>query len=183
VRHADAITLIRAAVTPGGVWADLGAGSGTFTRALASLLGAGGVVYAVDRDASALRDIERAPQQDRSGAADIRTIVADFTADFELPDLDGVVIANALHFVPYARQAAVLARVAAAAKSGAPIIVIEYDRRASNPWVPYPVNKDAFSALAHSAELGEPTLLATRPSRFSGSIYSVVVRRPGEHRR
>jgi hypothetical protein len=39
---ADAMALVRPAVaTAGGTWADLGAGGGTFTRALAALLGAG----------------------------------------------------------------------------------------------------------------------------------------------
>ena len=107
----EAVALIGAAVMDvGGTWADLGAGTGTFTRALASLIGASGVVYAVDQDAHALRTLSRAPQ-DAANAA-IRTVVGDFTEAVELPPLDGVVLANALHFVPYADQARVLRQVA-----------------------------------------------------------------------
>src|SRR5262245_4114906 len=60
VEAGDAIALIRGAVTrPGGLWADLGAGSGMFTRALATLVGPGGTVYAVDNDPGALRELDR----------------------------------------------------------------------------------------------------------------------------
>ena len=49
----DAVQLIAPAVPAGGRWADLGAGRGTFTAALARLLGPGGTVYAIERDATA----------------------------------------------------------------------------------------------------------------------------------
>ena len=54
--HADHVALLRPAVWPGGgTWADIGAGEGAFTLALADLLGPGGRIVAVDRDARALR--------------------------------------------------------------------------------------------------------------------------------
>jgi SAM-dependent methyltransferase len=174
----EAIALVRGAVTKtGGTWADLGAGTGTFTRALASLLGPGGTVYAVDRDARALRALERSASRASESGAAIRTLVGDFTAPMKLPPLDGALLANALHFVPYDRQAEVLGRVAASVANGGPVVVVEYDRRGPNPWVPYPIALAAFAALARDAGLGEPALLATTPSRFSGSIYSVVASR------
>ena len=61
------------------VWADLGCGGGTFTRALAACLPAGSHIQAVDRDASALR---RIPTQ--LGEVAVSTLVHDFTAD-DLP--------------------------------------------------------------------------------------------------
>jgi precorrin-6B methylase 2 len=63
---ADRVALIRPGVErPGGdppreTWADLGAGSGAFTQALASLVGPGAVIYALDRDERALRSLEGA---------------------------------------------------------------------------------------------------------------------------
>ena len=56
--HADHVGLLRPAVEPGGTWADIGAGEGAFTLALADLLGPGGRIVAVDRDAHALRTNE-----------------------------------------------------------------------------------------------------------------------------
>ena len=103
--------------------------------------------------------------------------MGDFTALVDLPELDGVVIANALHYVPYEHQASVLAGIASRVKAGGTMVVVEYDRRDANRWVPYPITFDAFRTLARDAGLTEPLLLATRPSRYSGAIYSAVVRR------
>jgi predicted RNA methylase len=58
VNTRDAVALIRDAIPQrGGTWADLGAGEGTFTRALVELLGSDSRIYAVDRDASAVAAI------------------------------------------------------------------------------------------------------------------------------
>lgn len=172
----DAVALIaRGVEKDGGVWADLGAGSGTFTHALASLLGPSGTVYAVDRNPSSLRHLSGAMKGQRR--ATIRTVVGDFTAALDLPRLDGVVLANSLHYVPYPNQANVLRRIASLLADDAPLVIVEYDRRAANQWVPYPVTPAALAQVAHEAGLGEPVMLATRPSRYSGRIYSALVRR------
>jgi ubiquinone/menaquinone biosynthesis C-methylase UbiE len=174
----EAIALIGAAVTEaGGTWADLGAGAGTFTRALASLLGPAGVVYAVDRDANALRALARASARDPASAV-IRTVVGDFTEPVELPTLDGVVLANALHFVPYAEQPHVLQRIVPLLVERAPLVIVEYERRVANRYVPFPITFDALGTLARECALDAPRLLATRPSRYQGTIYSAVLRRP-----
>jgi len=56
----DAVALLGGAVPRGpAVWADLGAGAGTFTRALAELLGPEARIYAVDRDPRAVAALER----------------------------------------------------------------------------------------------------------------------------
>jgi len=176
VEQSTATALIGAAVTDaGGTWADLGAGGGTFTRALASLLGPTGVVYAVDRDANALQALSRASAR-HSGSAAIRTMVGDFTDPLELPPLDGVLLANALHFVPYPEQARALGHIARRLEGGGPMVIVEYERSVANPYVPFPVTFDALATLAKDAGLGSPQLLATHPSRYQGSIYSAIVR-------
>src|SRR5882672_7646537 len=106
--HADHVALLRPAVTPGGTWADIGAGTGAFTLALADLLGPGGRIIAVDRDAGALAEAMGAVSQ-RFPQVRIEAIPADFTRPLTgLPPLDGLVAANSLHFVPRDRQAAVI---------------------------------------------------------------------------
>ena len=51
----EMLGLIRGGVdAPGGTWADLGAGTGNFTRVLGELLGPRGTIYAVDRDRKAI---------------------------------------------------------------------------------------------------------------------------------
>lgn len=174
--HDEAIALIGAGVVKrGGPWADLGAGSGTFTHALASLLGTGGVVYAVDRDAASLRRVSNEAKDD--SRAEIRTIVGDFTKPLELPRLDGVVLANSLHYVPYADQPELLRRIARLLADDGSLIIVEYDRRSANQWVPYPISPAALANVARKAGLGPLTPLATRPSRYSGTMYSVSIAR------
>lgn len=176
VEQHDAITLIRHAIREtGGTWADLGAGSGTFTRALASLLGIDATVYAVDRDGSSLRSLARGAS--REHGAEVRTVTGDFTKQLDLPPLDGVLLANALHFVPYADQPRVIRQIVSSLDDSAPIVVVEYERRSANPYVPYPITFDAFASLCGECGLRTPEQLATRPSRYQGSIYSAVVRR------
>src|SRR5262245_12950400 len=77
VRLRDAIALLRPAVSATrGTWADLGAGTGTFTLALAELLGPGGRVFAVDRDGRALAQLRAAAA--RNQHAGIEIVQADF---------------------------------------------------------------------------------------------------------
>lgn len=107
MKPSEAESLISAGVRHrGGVWADLGAGSGTFTRALAGLLSEHGVVYAVDLDGRALAANRGQPEP---GVAEIVPLLGDFREVLALAELDGVVMANSLHFVPAAQQAGVLA--------------------------------------------------------------------------
>jgi ubiquinone/menaquinone biosynthesis C-methylase UbiE len=107
VDHSDHVSLLRAGIptpTPAAVWADIGAGEGAFTLALADLLGPGASVIAVDRDGRAL-----AANAARVGASFPGTMLSRLTADFRqplaLPALDGLVAANSLHFVPRHDQA------------------------------------------------------------------------------
>jgi len=174
----DAGALLRAAVpsADGETWADLGAGTGTFTRALASLVGAGGRVIAADRDARALSSIRTWAAGQRGGAA-VEVVKADISAALDLPPLDGVVMANVLHFV--ADAGAVLSRVARQLKPGGRLVLIEYEGRRPSRWVPYPVSAARFAELAADAGLTPPCVVATRPSAFGGEMYVAMARRAG----
>ena len=168
----DAVAFLGTAVPgTGGTWADFGAGDGTFTRAFSELLGDGSRIYAVDRDRSALASLEAWA---REAHAPITTVAADFTAAFDLPGLergrlDGLLIANALHYS--AAPAAVLAELVAWIRPGGRVVLVEYDRRNANPWVPYPIAISRLAELTDAAELGPFTVAATRRSAFSGEMY------------
>ena len=172
VNTAEAVALIAGAVPRrAGTWADLGAGDGTFTRALVELLGQSSRIFAVDRDARALATLERWAKKN---AANVTPVVANFTAAFDLPglgeaQLDGILFANALHFVRDAED--VLARLAARVRPGGRVVFVEYDRRAASRWVPYPISADRLPALAATAGLSTPVITATRPSAFGGNLY------------
>jgi SAM-dependent methyltransferase len=171
-----AADLLRPLVTSvgGGTWADIGAGRGVFTRALAELLGSGAVVYAVDRDRSAVRRLESLPSS--GGAARIIAMEGDLTETLSLPPLDGVLLANTLHYVPPAEQGSTLARLTNLLRPGGRLIVAEYDGRRANPWVPHPIPVARLRELADRAGLEEPVVAATRPSAYGGLLYVAGLR-------
>ena len=170
VDHADHVGLIRAAVEPGGTWADIGAGQGAFTLALADLLGSGGRLVAVDRDARVLRANADAVDA-RFPALDYTTLRADLTGSLDLPELDGLVAANSLHYVPRDRQVAVITALAAHLRAGGRFVVVEYDADRGNPWVPHPISFARLGAHVRGAGFAEPELIHRVPSRFLGAIY------------
>ncbi|TMD98140.1 MAG: class I SAM-dependent methyltransferase [Chloroflexi bacterium] len=164
MKHDDLVDLIRDGVAGerGGRWADLGAGEGAFTRALADLLGPEASIVAVDRDASALRGL----------GGNIETRVADFTRPLDLHDLDGVLMANSLHFVRDKQP--VLESVRRMITPGGRLIVVEYGADRGNPWVPYPFVYARWEKIAAQAGFRKTRLLKTVPSRWLGSMYSAV---------
>ena len=174
--HSDHVALLRAAVRPGATWADIGAGSGAFTLALADLLGPGGAILAVDRDAGALRDNERAVTARFPGVA-LTTVTADLREPLPLPPLDGLVAANSLHFVARDRQVETVRRLAAHLRPNAPFVVVEYDADRGNPWVPNPFSASSWERLAEDAGLEAPTVIGRVPSRFLNAIYASMSRR------
>jgi ubiquinone/menaquinone biosynthesis C-methylase UbiE len=177
VDHVDHVALLRDAVTPGGTWADIGAGTGAFTLALADLLGPEGRIVAVDRDGGAVHEA-RAAVTSRFPAIVIDSLTADFTRPLELSGLDGIVAANSLHFVPRDRQADVVTMLAGYLRPGGTFVVVEYDADHGNPWVPHPFRFHSWQRLADAGGLVEARRLGRVASRFLGGIYSAAARRP-----
>jgi SAM-dependent methyltransferase len=170
--------LIDAAVPAGpGVWADFGAGDGTFTRVLAARLGAGARIYAVDRDARALGTLQRGMGGMEAG---IRPVPAHLERPFDLMGaepgtLDGFLLANTLHFIR--AQEEVLSRLARWLRPGGIAVLIEYDRRSTNRWVPHPIDSDDLPALFEAAGLTPPEIAARADSAFGGEMYVATGRR------
>lgn len=172
------MALIRDGVaTRGGTWADIGAGTGAFTLALAEVLGPGGRIVAVDRDGGALRENARA-MASRFPAVGFETLSADLTGDLDLPPLDGLLAANSLHFVARDQQAAVVRRLAAHVRSGGSLIVVEYDADHGNTWVPNPFSARTWERLAGDVGLLDTREIGRVPSRFLGAIYASLSRVP-----
>ena len=179
--HADHVRLLRDGVPARNgipasdervVWADLGAGEGAFTLALADLLPPDSVIHAIDKDRGALTGLERAYARLAKGRElpRVRTAVGDFTRDLALGPLDGIVMANSLHFVK--DKPPVLALARSMLRPGGRLLLVEYDTDRGNTWVPHPLSFEAWGRLASASGFGAPQLLATQPSRFLGRIYS-----------
>jgi ubiquinone/menaquinone biosynthesis C-methylase UbiE len=172
MNHHDHVNLLRNGIpAQGGTWADFGSGTGAFTLALADLIGPQGYIYSVDRDRGALREQQRSMQA-AFPSARVEYIAADFTQRLDLPALDGIVMANSLHFVR--KKEPVLQLMRSYLQPGGRLLLVEYDTDHGNMWVPYPFSYATWEEMAPRQGFVETTLLARYPSRFLGGMFSSV---------
>jgi ubiquinone/menaquinone biosynthesis C-methylase UbiE len=171
--HKDHVELLRPANLPqGGIWADFGAGSGAFTLALSELVGLKAEIYAVDKDSSGFGKLEQSHRILFGTSQNIHPVRADFTGPLSLLPLDGIVMANSLHF--FKDKEKVLRHVRSFLKLNGVLLLVEYNVDSGNLWVPHPLSFERYKALAQRAGFTEPRLLATHPSRFLREFYSTV---------
>lgn len=159
----DARRFIEKAILPQkGTWADIGAGTGTFTQALQSIL-TDGKVLAVDKNPHVLwREFGH---QSPDSPVVVEVVEADFTKAMDLPPLDGILIANALHYATDPLNA--LGNVLASLKAGGTFLLIEYETdKPRTPWVPHPVSFARFGELCSQVGLSQPELMDSRPSQY-----------------
>lgn len=127
-------------------WADLGAGDGLFTAALAELLPPESQITALDKDQRSLQNIAITNPTIR-----LKTVVATFD---QLPQtlglFDGIVMANSLHYIEGQTQFLQHLKTRALKQNGV-LILIEYDLAKGNAWVPYPVSKKRLEKLSETA--------------------------------
>jgi trans-aconitate methyltransferase len=147
-------------------WADLGCGDGTFTTALAGILPWNSYIHAVDKDPQHLPP--------RINEVSIGFKRLNFISDeIEYNDLDGILMANSLHYVR--DKAQLLKRLRSSFRAERRFMIVEYESRWPSPWVPYPIS---YSKLVELAEGYEVSKLAELPSRFGGMIYSALLVKP-----
>jgi ubiquinone/menaquinone biosynthesis C-methylase UbiE len=173
MEHEDHVNLLKPAALPsGGTWADLGAGTGAFTLALRQLVGPEAEVCAVDRDRSSLRELERNFRGRFGSSEQLHLVEADFTRSLALPPVEGVLMANSLHY--YKEKESLLRKVLSLLKPGGLFLLVEYNVDRGNLWVPHPLSFESFRQLAPLAGFSEPRRLATHPSSFLREFYSAV---------
>jgi ubiquinone/menaquinone biosynthesis C-methylase UbiE len=152
------------------VWVDLGCGSGTFTTALASLLPENSLIYAIDKNRI---DLNRIPDQFEN--VTIEKNQTDFIK-MELPyNLDGILMANSLHYVK--EKQLFIKQLEAHLKKRGCFIIVEYDTEISNTWVPFPVSYNSLKKLFEKEgyRLGK---LKEKPSIYrKENIYSALIRK------
>jgi ubiquinone/menaquinone biosynthesis C-methylase UbiE len=150
-------------------WADLGCGSGVFTRALAELLPPDSLIYAVDRHTPDLPVHHEGTR--------IETIQRDFFMEsLDLPPLDGLLMANSLHFIP--RQAALLDKLRGLLKKQGIFLLVEYDTDIpAGRWNPFPVSFAALPRLFNPIGYTVIEQLQIRRSRFGHQkLYAALIR-------
>ncbi|MEM8901706.1 MAG: class I SAM-dependent methyltransferase, partial [Bacteroidota bacterium] len=150
--EAESLIQFSPSTTTPQVWADLGSGSGTFTLALAEHLPKGSEIIAIDKRSRELANIPAS----HSGVQ-ISTRKGDFLTTILPEKLQGVLMANALHYVK--EKEVFLAGLIKHMGESAQLLMVEYDTTSSNPWVPYPISKDELVRLAKDLNVATIELL------------------------
>jgi trans-aconitate methyltransferase len=172
MEFATAIQLIEKAIVKSSEpqhWADLGAGRGLFTRALAPLLPPQSSILAVDKSEIALNSIDV-----NFNGISIQKETADFTTFTFKKNYDGILLANSLHYV---REAVgFLINLKNNLNTSGRLVLIEYDRSEPNAWVPYPIPFKKLRSMGIQAGFTSVTSLHAVPSAYDRvMIYSAVL--------
>lgn len=166
----EAISLIKKEIVPQSppqTWADLGAGQGLFSDALLSLLQPGSVIHAVDI-------------QKRTNLQHNPSIIfhqANFVNDkLPIPALDGILMANSLHYVQ--DQVACIKQLKTHLRDGTGVIIlVEYDTDKGNEWVPYPVSFARAQTIFEEAGFSRIEKIGERPSIYrKNSMYAALIK-------
>ncbi|MFW5691478.1 MAG: class I SAM-dependent methyltransferase [Chloroflexota bacterium] len=176
--HEEMIELIRRGIAPESMlWADMGAGSGAFTRALAHLLPQAATIYAVDKDATALAALRRTTADPVYYPNGVRVVPlrGDLGGKLALPPLDGILIANALHWLP--NQQRVLENLRALLRPGGVLLAVEYDVNMPRPYIPYPLGRARFARLVRMAGYTGVDIVGERRSPSTGIVMVALLAR------
>ena len=150
------------------VWADLGCGDRFFTYVLAGMLPTGSRIYALDNQFQTLK---------KSAGNNIQLLFqkTDFiTDDLHLPVLNGILMANSLHYV--ANKDNFVDKIIPFLKPGGMFIIIEYDTTQSNRWVPFPVDFKSLLKLFAGKGYSNIQKIGERQSIYNGKkMYACTI--------
>ena len=121
-------------------WADLGCGTGFFTNVLSSFLAAGSTLYAIDTNPAALKKVKVA-----DGITLKRQELNFVTGEWPFKKIDGIMMANSLHYVP--GKNVFIEKLKHHLDTKGCVLIIEYDMSTPNAWVPYPIGYSALEIL------------------------------------
>ena len=134
VFHARAAVLAACKVKKGTTVADVGAGTGLYSRLFAEAVGIEGWVYAVDINARFLEHIQARAKQEKQ--SNITTVLSPQDS-VSLPpaSIDLVFICDTYHHFEFPRST--MASVTRAMKPGAVLVLVDFDRVVgkSSPWI------------------------------------------------
>lgn len=179
MNHDDHVRLLRDGIhKPDGLWADFGSGRGAFTLALAQLLSPQAQIYSIDLDSSAL-GAQRKAIESRFPHMAVYYQQADFSNKLALPPLDGIVMANSLHFLR--DKGPVLRLVREYLKDNGRLILVEYNTDRGNRWVPYPLSYSTWERMAEQHGFVHTRLLHKKSSSFLDEFFSACSEKGIEH--
>lgn len=165
----DAVELIKPALPTAKahqIWADLGCGEGLFTHAVATLLGQGSTIHAVDKSS------QKIAASVNNNAIAFHQL--DFSEDvLPFSALDGMLMANSLHFIKDKRN--LLSRLRKHLRPRGELLIIEYELDKGNHWIPHPIPYIALEALLTETGYTDIRRVGERESMYGGrKMYACI---------
>lgn len=147
-------------------WLDLGCGSGVFTEVLSHFLQEGSRITSIDKVAISLPE--------KVNNVDITFLKGDFIHDsFNLPSVNGILIANALHYVK--DKASFIRKWEPYFIGRKQWLVVEYDHTIPNQWEPYPLNFKKLQKLFTNLGYTHIERIGELPSTYGGHMYAAMI--------
>jgi len=167
MEQSEIINLIKDGVIPG-TWADLGSGTGNFTLALRKLTGPEVKIYSVDKN---ILSLEKQKEEFLRlfPDTDVTFVLDDFGKDLSIPNLDGILMANSLHFVKY--KDSLIDKLKNSLKEHGRMIIVEYDTDKGNIYVPHPLSFGNLKRLLEEKGFSVRQI-GQAASRYQNSMYS-----------
>ena len=146
-------------------WADLGCGSGLFSRALLQNLNNQSEVFAVDVQTVSFSE------------KNIHFHQLNFEKDaLPFSSLDGILMANSFHYIN--NKLSLLQKLEKHLLPKAVFLLIEYDMNIANRWVPYPLSVSAARDLFAKAGFSFFEKINEHPSVYQrAKIYSALIKK------
>lgn len=168
-------------VQPGTRVADLGAGDGTFTIAIARRVGSSGHVYATEIDDKRIADIRQAAAE--AGLSNV-TVIEGAVSRTNLPEdcCDALFSRVVYHHLTDAR--AINADIFRTLRPGSRLLIIDFEPGGIMDWIGWPETADRHGGHGTPKEtvVREVTAagfeLVRGPESWRGRTYAVLFRRP-----
>lgn len=157
-------TMKALALKPGQTVADIGAGSGVFTRRMANAVKPGGTVYAVDVDEALLAHVAESATEE--GIGNVQTVFADYD-DPSLPEsVDLALIYDTLHHIEH--RDVYLKKLAGYLKPGGRVALVDFKpelgEHKDDPTLQ--ITQEQATALMTGAGLKQLEVIDLAPDRY-----------------
>jgi predicted methyltransferase len=164
---------------PGLTVAEIGAGAGEFTVAVAQRLGPTGHVFSTELDKYRLQDIKRAA--DTADLQNVKVVeAAETTTNLPAASCDAIFMRRVYHHLTHPAQ--IDASLFDALRPGGLLAVVDFEPSAGSPPPGVPANRGGHGVRAETVidELTGAGFSHVRTIRdWSGNMYLVLFRKPG----
>jgi ubiquinone/menaquinone biosynthesis C-methylase UbiE len=156
---------------PEGIWLDAASGDGVFAEALLEISGPSLRVIALDVKRSAVRS---ALDQLPNSTAAVYAVQANLCSPLPIAKVDGIILANGLHFYQETEQIGILTQCSHALKEAGQLIVVEYNTDFPTGAVPYPISREAIDSLLIRSGFEPAKKHKLVRSTYLGEMYAIM---------